>query len=90
MDKLSGDRRCFRKIGGVLVEKDLQSIKKDLGVELSNLKQTLDVVNQTMKQQEDILNQFEKQYADVIKPQIKKMDTKTDANAEQKAKSLLT
>ena len=46
---LSENRRCFRKVGGVLVEKDLASIKKDLSVEISNIKATLDVVYKSMK-----------------------------------------
>ena len=56
LSKLNDNRRCFRKIGDNLVEKDLDSIKKDLKVEIANIKQTLDVVYKTMTQQENILN----------------------------------
>ena len=51
LSKLNDNRRCFRKIGGVLVEKDLPSVKKDLEVELSNFKATLDTLYKAMDQQ---------------------------------------
>ncbi len=73
---LSENRRCFRKVGGVLVEKDLASIKKDLSVEISNIKATLDVVYKSMKQQEEILAKFEKTYGDVLRGSIKKEEKK--------------
>ena len=75
---LSENRRCFRKVGGVLVEKDLASIKKDLSVEISNIKATLDVVYKSMKQQEEILAKFEKTYGDVLRGSIKKEEEKKE------------
>ena len=45
---MNDNRRCFRKIGDNLVEKDLDSIKKDLKIEIANIKQTLDIVYKTM------------------------------------------
>ena len=78
--KLSDDRRCFRKIGDNLVEKDLGSIKKDLNIEIANIKQTLDIVYKTMTQQESIINEYEKKYNDlIIAPALKKkMDKQED------------
>ena len=55
LSKLNDDRRCFRKIGDNLIEKDLASVKKDLNIEIANIKQTLDVVYRTITQQENIL-----------------------------------
>ena len=76
LDKLQGERRCFRKIGGVLVEKDLTSVKKDLSVEINNLKATLDAVTNGMKNQENTLSQMEDKYAEIIKPTPKKVEDK--------------
>ncbi len=72
LSKLSDNRRCFRKIGDTLVEKDLGSIKKDLNIEIANIKQTLDVVYRTMNQQEMILNEYEEKYNAAFLPSIQK------------------
>ena len=82
--KLSDDRRCFRKIGDNLVEKDLGSIKKDLNIEIANIKQTLDVVYRTITQQENILNEYEKKYNDIIAPALKKKLDKQDDEKNKK------
>ena len=74
LSKLNDDRRCFRKIGDNLIEKDLGSVKKDLNVEIANIKQTLDVVYRTITQQENILNEYEKKYNDILGPTIKKYE----------------
>ena len=81
--KLSDDRRCFRKIGDNLVEKDLGSIKKDLNIEIANIKQTLDIVYKTMTQQECIINEYDKKYNDIIAPALKK---KLDKQEDEKNK----
>jgi hypothetical protein len=31
------NRRCWRMIGGVLVEKDLETVKKDLDLQITNV-----------------------------------------------------
>ena len=82
--KLSDDRRCFRKIGDNLVEKDLGSIKKDLNIEIANIKQTLDIVYKTMTQQESIINEYEKKYNDIIAPALKKKLDKQDEEKNKK------
>ncbi len=82
--KLSDDRRCFRKIGDNLVEKDLGSIKKDLNIEIANIKQTLDIVYKTMIQQESIINEYEKKYNDIIAPALKKKLDKQDDEKNKK------
>ena len=82
--KLSDDRRCFRKIGENLVEKDLGSIKKDLNIEIANIKQTLDIVYKTMIQQESIINEYEKKYNDIIAPALKKKLDKQDDEKNKK------
>ena len=78
LSKLNDNRRCFRKIGDNLVEKDLDSIKKDLKVEIANIKQTLDVVYKTMTQQENILNEYEKKYSEILAPTLKKTEKQED------------
>ncbi len=83
LSNLSGERKCFRKIGGVLVEKDLIAVKKDLDVEIANIKATLDVVYKSMKQQEEIVAEFEKRYGDVLK-QVQKKQTEKKETTENK------
>ena len=78
LSKLNDDRRCFRKVGYNLIEKDLGSIKKDLNIEIANIKQTLDVVYRTMTQQESILNEYEKKYNDILLPSLKKLEGKEE------------
>ena len=82
--KLSDDRRCFRKIGDNLVEKDLGSIKKDLNIEIAYIKQTLDIVYKTMIQQESIINEYEKKYNDIIAPALKRKLDKQDDEKNKK------
>lgn len=80
---LKNNRKCFRKIGGVLVEKDSDTVKKDLEVEISNIKQTLDIVYKSMKQQEDLMASMQKKYADILEPEVKKPGEKK--NEENKS-----
>merc|ERR1712032_24471 len=60
------NRRCWRTIGGVIVEKDLDTVKKDLDGQIFNIKQTLELVHRTLKTQEGVMKDFEKKYADVL------------------------
>ena len=84
LSKLNDNRRCFRKVGDTLVEKDLGTIKKDLNIEIANIKQTLDVVYKTMNQQEMILNEYEKKYNDSVMPSIKKYEKQEEEQKEKK------
>lgn len=34
---VEGNRRCWRMVGGVLVEKDLETIRKDLDIQIANV-----------------------------------------------------
>ena len=76
LSKLNDNRRCFRKIGGVLVEKDLPTVKKDLEVEVSNFKATLDNLYKAMDQQEAIMIDYEKKYPEILRPGTKKAEEK--------------
>ena len=89
LSNLSGERKCFRKIGGVLVEKDLIAVKKDLDVEIANIKATLDVVYKSMKQQEEIVAEFEKRYGDVLKQGQKKQTEKKETTENKSAGGVL-
>jgi chaperonin cofactor prefoldin len=76
LSKLNDDRRCFRKIGENLVEKDLASVKKDLNVEILNIKQTLDVIYKTMVEQEKIINEYENKFNDILDRNLKNLEKK--------------
>ena len=78
LSNLNDNRRCFRKIGGVLVEKDLQTVKKDLETEVSNFKVTLDKMYKAMDAQEAIMIDFEKKYPEILRPQAKKAEEKKE------------
>jgi hypothetical protein len=54
------NRRCWRMIGGVLVEKDLETVKKDMDIQITNIKQTLEMVHKTLKTQESVMKEFER------------------------------
>lgn len=73
---LKNNRKCFRKIGGVLVEKDSDTVKKDLEVEIANIKQTLDIVYKSMKSQEDFLADMNKKYGEILHNEVKTKDDK--------------
>ncbi len=87
LSKLNDDRRCFRKIGDNLIEKDLGSVKKDLNVEIANIKQTLDVVYRNITQQENILNEYEKKYNDILLPSLKKFEKQEEEKKEKNNES---
>ena len=78
MSNLNDNRRCFRKIGGVLVEKDLPTVKKDLETEVSNFKVTLDKMYKAMDAQEAIMIDYEKKYPEILRPWSKKAEEKKE------------
>ncbi len=89
LSKLNDNRKCFRKIGDNLVEKDLDTVKKDLKIEIANIKQTLDVVYKTMVQQENILNEYEKKYNEILGSALKKMENQEDVNNKKNPGGIL-
>ena len=88
MSNLNDNRRCFRKIGGVLVEKDLPTVKKDLETEVSNFKITLDKMYKAMDAQEAVMIDYEKKYPEILRPQTKKAEDKKE-EGEKKASGVL-
>ena len=89
LSKLSDNRRCFRKIGENLVEKDLASIKKDLNIEIANIKQALDVVYKTMGHQEKILNEYENKYNEILDPSLKKSNNQEEEKIKKNSEGVL-
>ena len=89
LSKLNDNRRCFRKIGGVLVEKDLPSVKKDLEVEVSNFKATLDTLYKAMDQQEAIMIDYEKKYPEILRPGTKKAEEKKEEGEKKSTGGVL-
>ena len=89
LSKLKDNRRCFRKIGGVLVEKDLPTVKKDLEVEVSNFKATLDTLYKAMDQQEAIMIDYEKKYPEILRPGTKKAEEKKEEGEKKSAGGVL-
>ena len=86
---MNDNRRCFRKIGGVLVEKDLTSVKKDLEVEVSNFKATLDAMYKAMDQQEAVMIDYEKKYPEILRPQTKKPEDKKEEGEKNSSGGVL-
>ena len=89
LSKLNDNRRCFRKIGGVLVEKDLTSVKKDLEVEVSNFRAALDAMYKTMDQQEAIMIDYEKKYPEILRPTAKKAEEKKEDGEKKSSGGVL-
>ena len=89
LSKLNDNRRCFRKIGENLVEKDLASIKKDLNIEIANIKQALDVVYKTMSHQEKILNEYENKYNEILDPSLKKSNNQEEEKIKKNSEGVL-
>ena len=89
LSKLSDNRRCFRKIGENLVEKDLASIKNDLNIEIANIKQALDVVYKTMSHQEKILNEYENKYNEILDPSLKKSNNQEEEKIKKNSEGVL-
>eukprot|EP00340_Litonotus_pictus_P004950 CAMPEP_0170514574 /NCGR_PEP_ID=MMETSP0209-20121228/1162_1 /TAXON_ID=665100 ORGANISM="Litonotus pictus, Strain P1" /NCGR_SAMPLE_ID=MMETSP0209 /ASSEMBLY_ACC=CAM_ASM_000301 /LENGTH=135 /DNA_ID=CAMNT_0010798729 /DNA_START=11 /DNA_END=418 /DNA_ORIENTATION=+ len=75
-------KRCWRMIEGVLVEKNVEQIKKELDTQIMNIKQTLDVVQKTMRSQEAIMKEWEKKYSSVLgqQKQSKPEENKTNTS----------
>ena len=82
LSKLNDNRRCFRKIGGVLVEKDLE-------VEVSNFKATLDTLYKAMDQQEAIMIDYEKKYPEILRPGSKKAEEKKEEGEKKSTGGVL-
>lgn len=69
-------------VGGVLVEKDAETIKKELDVQIMNIKQTLDVVMKTLKTQEGVMKEWEKKYANILAPQKQQATQQTTTTSK--------
>ncbi|KAJ1035629.1 hypothetical protein NDA18_000406 [Ustilago nuda] len=57
------DRKCFRLIGGVLVERTVKEVLPALQTNLEGLKQILETLLKQYKQKETELQEFQREYA---------------------------
>ncbi|EST08635.1 Prefoldin beta-like protein [Kalmanozyma brasiliensis GHG001] len=57
------DRKCFRLIGGVLVERTVKEVLPALQTNLEGLKQILETLLKQYKQKEGELQDFQREYA---------------------------
>ncbi|SNX87648.1 related to GIM4 - Gim complex component (prefoldin subunit 2) [Melanopsichium pennsylvanicum] len=57
------DRKCFRLIGGVLVERTVKQVLPALHTNLEGLKQILETLLKQYKQKETELQEFQREYA---------------------------
>ncbi|KAI1278037.1 Prefoldin subunit 2 [Halotydeus destructor] len=55
---VAGDRKCFRLIGGVLVERTVQEVVPSLDRNKSNLSQLIDQLKQQVVKKGEEINQF--------------------------------
>lgn len=67
----------------MLVEKDAETIRKDLDVQIVNIKQTLELVQKTLKTQESVMKEWEKKYASILGTQ-KKEQASANTNTNSK------
>lgn len=61
--KADPDRKCFRLIGGVLVERTVKEVLPALQTNLEGLKQILETLLKQYKQKETELQEFQREYA---------------------------
>ncbi|KIS66703.1 tubulin-binding prefolding complex subunit GIM4 [Mycosarcoma maydis] len=61
--KADPDRKCFRLIGGVLVERTVKEVLPALQTNLEGLKQILETLLKQYKQKESELQDFQREYA---------------------------
>lgn len=57
---MDNERKCWRMIEGTLVEKNIETVKKELDLQIMNIKQTLELVQKSMKTQDEVLKDWEK------------------------------
>lgn len=57
---MDGERKCWRMIESTLVEKNIETVKKELDLQIMNIKQTLELVQKSMKTQDEVLKDWEK------------------------------
>ncbi|TKY90204.1 hypothetical protein EX895_000202 [Sporisorium graminicola] len=60
--KADPDRKCFRLIGGVLVERTVKEVLPALQTNLEGLKQILETLLKQYKQKETELQEFQREY----------------------------
>ncbi len=84
LSTVDNKRRCWRTVGGVLVEKDAETVKKDLDLQIVNIKQTLEIVQKTLKTQEQTIKEMERAYSNILQPQ--KSQNQTQTTQENKGK----
>ncbi|SPO30282.1 related to GIM4 - Gim complex component (prefoldin subunit 2) [Ustilago trichophora] len=60
--KADPDRKCFRLIGGVLVERTVKEVLPALQTNLEGLKQILETLLKQYKQKENELQEFQREY----------------------------
>ena len=70
-------------IGGVLVEKNAETIRKDLDTQIVNIKSTLELVQKALKTQEGVMKEWEKKYSSLLGGQ-KKEETNTTNTSNTK------
>lgn len=66
LDPLSGSRKCFRMINGVLVERTVEDVRPALKTNLEGLKKVL----------EELLKQYKKQQDGMEKWKVSKLDAR--------------
>ena len=68
-------------IGGILVEKDAETIRGELDTQIINIKQTLDLVQKSLKTQEAVMKEFEKTFSKVLVPQKSKQTQESNVSS---------
>ncbi|KAJ1971480.1 Cochaperone prefoldin complex subunit [Dimargaris xerosporica] len=62
MAPLNTDRKCFRLVGGVLVERTVGEVLPALKSNHEGIKKVIDQLLQTYKKREDEMNAFQRKY----------------------------
>ncbi|KAJ1985569.1 Cochaperone prefoldin complex subunit [Dimargaris cristalligena] len=62
MKPMNNDRKCFRLVGGVLVERTVGEVLPALTTNFDGIKSIIDQLLQTYKKKEEEMNTFQKKY----------------------------
>ncbi|CAG8461942.1 2237_t:CDS:2 [Paraglomus brasilianum] len=62
LSPLNGDRKCFRLVGGVLVERTVKDVLPALKTNHEGIKRVMDQLIKTYKEKEDEFTAFQKEY----------------------------
>jgi len=82
IEPLDPDRRCFRLINGVLIERDIKTILPAVQKNLNGISEVITKLTETLKKRQEELQNFQTRYN--LNPQENKDEKKKETKPEDK------